>query len=45
MSVPNKNEARKVLSLPIENKITVVIGFQAVTKGLDLLNKVDISNN
>ena len=40
MNVTNKKEARKEFSLPIEKKIAVVIGFQTVTKGWDLLNKV-----
>jgi len=40
MNVPDKKEARKEFSLPVEKKIAVVIGFQTVTKGWDLLNKV-----
>lgn len=40
MNVPEKKEARKEFSLPIDKKIAVVIGFQTVTKGWDLLNKV-----
>lgn len=42
MNIPSKNEARKEFSLPIEKKIAVVIGFQTITKGWDLLNKVEM---
>lgn len=42
MNVPEKKEARKEFSLPIEKKIAVVIGFQTVTKGWDLLNKMEM---
>ena len=45
MKVPNKNEARKEFSLPIEKKIAVVIGFQTVTKGWDLLRKTEMPKN
>lgn len=42
MNILSKNEARKEFSLPIEKKIAVVIGFQTITKGWDLLNKVEM---
>jgi glycosyltransferase involved in cell wall biosynthesis len=39
-NIPDKKEIRKEFSLPIDKKIAVVIGFQTITKGWDLLNKV-----
>jgi glycosyltransferase involved in cell wall biosynthesis len=39
-NIPDKKEIRKDFSLPIDKKIAVVIGFQTITKGWDLLNKV-----
>jgi glycosyltransferase involved in cell wall biosynthesis len=42
VNIPPKKEARKEFSLPIEKKIAVVIGFQTITKGWDLLNKVEM---
>jgi glycosyltransferase involved in cell wall biosynthesis len=45
MNTPNKNAARKEFSLPIEKKIAVVVGFQTITKGWDLLNKVEMPHD
>ena len=45
INTPNKIAARKEFSLPIEKKIAVVVGFQTITKGWDLLNKVKMPND
>jgi glycosyltransferase involved in cell wall biosynthesis len=45
MNTPNKNAARKEFSLPIEKKIAVAVGFQTITKGWDLLNKVQMPDD
>lgn len=37
-----KEAAQKELSLPIEKKIAAIVGFQTITKGWDLLKKIEM---
>jgi glycosyltransferase involved in cell wall biosynthesis len=44
-SIPSKEEAREKFSLPFNKKIAVTIGFRTVTKGWDILDKVNLPDN
>jgi len=44
-NAPDKKEIRNKLSLPLEKKLAVIVGFQTVTKGWNLLNKVKMPND
>ena len=44
-NVPDIKEIRNKLSLPIEKKLAVIVGFQTITKGWDLLNKLKMPND
>ena len=41
-TMPEKKEARAILSLPQDSKLALALGFRTVTKGWDLLEKMNI---
>jgi glycosyltransferase involved in cell wall biosynthesis len=40
--LPDKEEARRAFLLPLEKRIAVTVGFRTVTKGWDILDKVNL---
>jgi glycosyltransferase involved in cell wall biosynthesis len=42
---PSKKEARSYFSLPLEKRISLVIGFRTDSKGWEVLNQMDLQNN
>jgi glycosyltransferase involved in cell wall biosynthesis len=41
-AIPEKKEARAILSLPQDSKLALAVGFRTSTKGWDLLEKLEI---
>ena len=39
---PSKEEARRRLSLPIDKMLAVAVGFKTITKGWDILEKIEM---
>ncbi|MDQ4073335.1 MAG: glycosyltransferase, partial [Thermoproteota archaeon] len=43
--IPSKSDARKYFSIPVEKKVAATVGFRTVTKGWDMLAKVNLSDD
>jgi glycosyltransferase involved in cell wall biosynthesis len=42
-NMPEKKEARSIFSLPQDNRLALALGFRTITKGWDIIGKMNIS--